>query len=97
MQKLAMGTPEISNNPVVASPLKNESTDLAGRIENALHQDSRLANDHFTVDVNDTEITLKGAAASAKEKQTATSIAESFAINRRVVANIAVNGQKPRN
>jgi osmotically-inducible protein OsmY len=88
-------TPGQSDNTNrAADELGTNPSDLAGQIETAIRDDPTLANDQISVTVTDTDILLSGTVRSGKEKETARRIAESFAINRKVVDKVKVSTSK---
>lgn len=69
------------------------STDVQGQIQNALKNEPTLSNDSINVSVTDDMIELNGTVATAKEKETAKRIAQSYAGNRKVKEHLTVGGQ----
>jgi len=69
------------------------AAELTGQIVAALHDDSTLANEPISVNVDESQIVLSGSVASRKQRQTADRVAESFAVNRKVVDKLEVRGE----
>jgi hypothetical protein len=67
--------------------------ELAGQIETALHDETALAGNRILVSVNETEIVLSGSVANRKQRRTADRIAESFAVNRKMIDKLVVRGE----
>ena len=61
-------------------------------IQTALRNEPTLSSSNVSVNVTDDSIELNGSAPSAKDRDEAKRIAQSFAGNRRVVDNIKVAG-----
>ena len=61
------------------------------QVQNALQKEPTLSNDNITVSVTDNTIELNGTVATAKEKKTATRIAQSYAGNRTVKEHLTVS------
>jgi len=70
----------------------SETSDLQGKIENALKAEPTLSSSSVMVNVSGDNIELSGSVPSGKQKQTAKRIAQSFAGNRKVVDRITVTG-----
>jgi hypothetical protein len=68
--------------------------ELAGQIEAALRDDPALANDQILVSVDETQIVLSGTVANRKQKRTADRIGKSFAVNRKMVDKLVVQGEE---
>ena len=62
-----------------------DNQELCGQILNALHAHSSLASSTIDVEVSDSRIVLSGSVPSAREKETARRIAQSYGNNRSVV------------
>jgi len=69
------------------------AAELTGQVVAALHDDSTLANEPISVDVDESQLVLSGSVATRKQRQTADRIAQSFAVNRKVVDKLEVRGQ----
>lgn len=65
---------------------------LQSQIQNALRNEPTLAKDHFNVSVSDDQIDVSGSVSTAKEKVTAQRIVQSYAGDRKVKDQLAVNG-----
>lgn len=68
------------------------NADLQTQIQAAMQKEPTLANDSVNVSVSDDTITLAGTVANNREKQTAMRIAQSYAINKKVVSHLTVSG-----
>ena len=68
------------------------NADLQTQIQTAMQKEPTLANDSVNVSVSDDTITLAGTVANNREKQTAMRIAQSYAINKKVVSHLTVSG-----
>jgi hypothetical protein len=62
-----------------------DNQELRGQILNGLHAHSSLASSTIDVEVSDSRIVLSGSVPSAREKETARRIAQSYGNNRSVV------------
>ncbi len=78
-----------TTTPDVGTNLPDNAS-LQGEIEAAFKNDPNLKKDGVVVNVTNDSIELTGSAASGKDRQTAKSIAESYAGNRKVVDHIEV-------
>ena len=67
-------------------------SDLQAQLRNALSREPTLSHDSVNAAVSPDAIELSGSVATGREKQTATRIAQSFAINKKVVSHITING-----
>jgi osmotically-inducible protein OsmY len=67
--------------------------DLQTQIQNALTKEPTLSADALQVNVTDQNIELSGKVESAREKQTALRIVQSYAANKKVVNHINVGTQ----
>ena len=74
------------------SQAAGSSDQVKSDIQTALRNEPTLTSSSITVDVTDDSIQLNGSASSAKERDEAKRIAQSFAGNRRVVDNVKVSG-----
>ena len=93
-------TPETPGD--AAQPAEGE---LQTQIQNALAKEPTLSGDTVNVTVTEQEIELSGSVGTAREKQTATRIVQSYAGNKKVVShltvssrnrNVAPNGTTPK-
>jgi len=76
-----------------AEPRPTDSATVRSHIEQALGKEPSLNDSHIGVSVTDSAIELSGTVASAKDKQTADRIAQSFDGNRRFSDKLMVTGQ----
>jgi len=67
-------------------------SDLQAQLRNALSREPTLSHDSVNATVSADAIELSGSVATGREKQTATRIAQSFAINKKVVSHITISG-----
>ena len=84
-------TPE-SQLPQSASAAPDSAT-LQGQIQQAMTNETTLANSSVKANVTDSEIELTGMVPTRKDKQTAMRIAESYAGSRKVVDHLKVSGK----
>ena len=70
------------------------SAELQRKIEAALHSEPTLSGSNLTVVVKDDAIELSGMVSSAKERTTASRIAQSFGENRKLKDTVTVGGAK---
>jgi osmotically-inducible protein OsmY len=68
------------------------SDQVKSDIQTAFRNEPTLTSSNITVSVSDDSIELNGSAPSAKDRDEAKRIAQSFAGNRRVVDNVKVAG-----
>ena len=72
--------------PQISSATEGENQKLREQILNALRADSSLASSSFNVEVSGSQILLSGSVPTAREKETARRIAQSYGNNRSVSA-----------
>ena len=72
--------------PGISSAPEGENQKLREQILNALRADSSLASSSFNVEVSGSQIVLSGSVPTAREKETARRIAQSYGNNRSVGA-----------
>jgi hypothetical protein len=75
-----------------SSTASGSSDQVKNDIQTALRNEPTLSSSNVSVNVTDDSIELNGSAPSAKDRDEAKRIAQSFAGNRRVVDNIKVAG-----
>jgi hypothetical protein len=75
-----------------SSTASGSSDQVKNDIQTALRNEPTLSSSNVSVNVTDDSIELNGSAPSAKDRDEAKRIAQSFAGNRRVVDNIKVVG-----
>jgi hypothetical protein len=75
-----------------SSSASGSSDQVRSDIQTALRNEPTLSSANVSVNVTDDSIELNGSAPSAKDRDEAKRIAQSFAGNRRVVDNIKVAG-----
>jgi BON domain len=68
-------------------------SDLQSQIQNALSKEPTLSGDTVNVNVSQDAIEVTGSVATAREKQTATRIVQSYAGNKKVVSHLTVSGR----
>jgi Flp pilus assembly secretin CpaC len=78
--------PRESGSPGISSATEGENQKLREQILNALRADSSLASSSFNVEVSGSQIVLSGSVPTAREKETARRIAQSYGNNRGVGA-----------
>ncbi|HLJ86578.1 MAG TPA: BON domain-containing protein [Candidatus Angelobacter sp.] len=71
------------------------TSDVQTQIQSAFKNDPTLSNNSINVAVTDDAVELTGTVASAKDKQTAHRIAQSYAGSRKVKDHITVASDKP--
>ena len=77
----------------IEPPRLTNGATVQSHIEQALGREPSLSGSHISVNVTDTAIQLSGTVASAKDKQTADRIAQSFDGNRKFADKLLVTGQ----
>ncbi len=68
--------------------------DLQNQIQNALSKEPTLSGDAVNVTVSADAIEMNGSVATAREKQTATRIVQSYAGNKKVVSHLTITGHE---
>jgi osmotically-inducible protein OsmY len=68
--------------------------DLQNQIQNALSKEPTLSGDTVNITVSANDIEMNGSVATAREKQTATRIVQSYAGNKKVVSHLTITGRE---
>jgi hypothetical protein len=89
------GKTEVPETPQPPSALPSDS-ELQSQIQNALSKEPTLSGDAVHVTVSAPSIEIAGSVATAREKQTATRIVESYAGNKKVISHLTIS-DKNRN
>ena len=87
-EALPQGTPFVADLNLFGP----STAELRQRLNNALRNDPALSGSNIVANVSDDTISLTGSVRTAKDRQTAHRIAESFATNRKVKEKITVAG-----
>lgn len=83
--------PEATETP--SAPAAPSDSDLQAQLQNALSKEPTLSGDTVKVAVSADSIDITGSVATAREKQTATRIVQSYAGNKKVVSHLTVTGR----
>lgn len=83
--------PETPQTPAAAAAPSD--SDLQSQIQNALSKEPTLSGDSVNVAVSADSIEINGSVGTAREKQTATRIVQSYAGNKKVVSHLTVSGR----
>jgi osmotically-inducible protein OsmY len=67
--------------------------ELQTQIQNALSKEPTLSGDTVNVNVSPDAIDVNGTVATAREKQTATRIVQSYAGNKKVITHLNITGR----
>jgi BON domain len=83
--------PEGPETPTAVAALPDG--ELQSQIQNALSKEPTLSGDTINVNVTAEAIEVTGSVATAREKQTATRIIQSYAGNKKVVSHLTITGR----
>jgi BON domain len=83
--------PEGPETPTAVAALPDG--ELQSQIQNALSKEPTLSGDTINVNVSSDAIEVTGSVATAREKQTATRIIQSYAGNKKVVSHLSITGR----
>jgi osmotically-inducible protein OsmY len=90
----AGSAPENTQTPERPSAAAAPSdSDLQAEVQNALSKEPTLSGDSVNVAVSADSIDITGTVTTAREKQTATRIVQSYAGNKKVVSHLTVTGR----
>lgn len=88
------GKIQVPETPQATSATAGPSdTDLQAQVQNALSKEPTLSGDSVNVAVTGDSIDITGSVATAREKQTATRIVQSYAGNKKVVSHLTITGR----
>jgi osmotically-inducible protein OsmY len=89
----ATGQTQVPETPQTSAAAAPSDSDLQNQIQNALSKEPTLSGDSVKVTVSADSIEINGSVATAREKQTATRIVQSYAGNKKVVSHLTVSGR----
>lgn len=90
----AAGNIQVPETPQSPSATAGPSdSDLQAQVQNALSKEPTLSGDNVNVAVSGDSIDINGSVATAREKQTATRIVQSYAGNKKVVSHLTITGR----
>lgn len=90
----AAGTLQLPETPQTPSAAATPSdSDLQSQVQNALSKEPTLSGDNVNVAVSADSIDITGSVATAREKQIATRIVQSYAGNKKVLSHLTITGR----